>query len=427
MHRRPVKGGTGWDCKAEGAKAAGLYYEIANVGKVVEASKKRITWRIKMEEGKEYEISLTHSIASGKKVLRIDGIVTYQSSSFSLGDWDYCFNLGNHVIHILIKPSVELNDSYDLIVDGISFRRLPEDVIKPKTEPVVHRSKKNLSREPSASDMSASGSWECSACTLINEKPLAPVCEACGAPKPKFAPVKQPSTKAIEHKNSSSSFNAFDAPSAPPSASSWVAFDATPSTTDPFAANAFAPPPSNPPQQAENIASMLHGLDFNYTPPPQPQPTEPAVAEPVAEPAASLQPQRDPLWDASIVDLNLNPESKLQPLKSTKSMQSMEQARLATAGSAKQLVMTPPQPPPVYLTFQPPPAYQPSGFPPQQHIVAPPMGGGAQYATYNMNMGMGVQPRVPQQQFMMNMTNAPPPVKTNSARPNLADPFATLS
>ncbi len=83
MHRRPVKGGTGWDCVAENAKAAGLYFEIANVGKMVEASKKRITWRIKMEEGKEYEISLTHSIASGKKVLRIDGIQTHSSSAVS--------------------------------------------------------------------------------------------------------------------------------------------------------------------------------------------------------------------------------------------------------------------------------------------------------------------------------------------------------
>ncbi|KAF0717800.1 hypothetical protein AaE_010784, partial [Aphanomyces astaci] len=209
MHRRPVKGGTGWDCKAEGAKAAGLYYEIANVGKVLEASKKRITWRIKMVEGKEYEISLTHSIASGKKVLRIDGIVTHQTSTvhtpsrtcFALGDWDHCFNLGSHVIHCIIKPSVELNDSYDLIVDGISFRRLPEDAIKAKVEPVVVRGKKALSREPSTTDLasrtdSASGPWECSACTLINDKPLAPICEACGTAKPKFSVVRQQSTKA---------------------------------------------------------------------------------------------------------------------------------------------------------------------------------------------------------------------------------------
>jgi hypothetical protein len=28
--------------------------------------------------------------------------------------------------------------------------------------------------------------WECSRCTLVNEKPLAPICEACGHPKPDY-------------------------------------------------------------------------------------------------------------------------------------------------------------------------------------------------------------------------------------------------
>ncbi|ETV98522.1 hypothetical protein H310_08657 [Aphanomyces invadans] len=448
MHRRPVKGGTGWDCKAENAKAAGLYYEIANVGKVVEASKKRITWRIKMIEGKEYEISLTHSIASGKKVLRIDGIVTHQTTTFALGDWDYCFNLGNHVVHCIIKPSVELNDSYDLIVDGISFRRLPEDAIKAKPEPVVVRGKKALSREPSATQLgsrtdSSSGPWECSACTLINEKPLAPICEACGAAKPKFAVVRQHSTQLVgdmppqrptaSHSNDSVSdavFNPFGAPSN----TSWVDFDKPEPTqqqpvrqtpNDPFAPS---PPPYISQPSSDHIASMLHGLDFNYTPP-QPPPPAPVTPLPV-EPTAPA----DPLWGAPIVDLNLNPEAKVPPMKSAKSMQSMEQARLATTGSStKQLQIPPPAytaPPPVYgapPSFQVNPGFQ--TFAPPQHIVPPQMPN--QFATYGAPMlGGGVQPRAPQQQFMANMTNVPPPkvaTASQQQRPNLGDPFATLS
>ncbi|KAF0683626.1 Aste57867_24332 [Aphanomyces stellatus] len=471
MHRRPVKGGTGWDCKAEGAKAAGLYFEIANVGKVVEASKKRITWRIKMIEGKEYEISLTHSIASGKKVLRIDGIVTHQTSTFSLGDWDHCFNLGNHVIHIIIKPSVELNDSYDLIVDGISFRRLPEDVIKPKADPVINRGKKSLSREPSASDMSrtdsASGGagWECTVCTLINDKPFAPICEACGAAKPRVpiarlpsGPVKQPSFELlpsapgmetvqrvnskgpVPRRESSTEFNPFGPPPTS-SASTWESFDkpsnpGVASSSDPFSpssAGAFSPQAAAP--SSDHIASMLHGLDFNYTPPPQSAAPQ-SVAEPEPAHPAGPEPTADPLWGAHIVDLNLNPEAKNPPLKSTRSMQSLEQARLATNnGSQKQLVMPPP---PVYTA--PPTAFQPAypqapyspygggGMANPQHIVAPPMQG--QFATYN-NMQPGlVQPRAPQQQFMSNMTNVPPQPIAKAAgapRPNLNDPFATLS
>ncbi|RHZ26541.1 hypothetical protein DYB37_001116 [Aphanomyces astaci] len=309
MHRRPVKGGTGWDCKAEGAKAAGLYYEIANVGKVLEASKKRITWRIKMVEGKEYEISLTHSIASGKKVLRIDGIARSHSTDLS-------------------------------------------------------------------------------------------------------------SDAAV--------FNPFGTPSAP-SDSSWVAFDKPevshrqPSThhTDPFAPSptALQTQPSS-----DNIASMLHGLDFNYSPPPPPPP--PSLSAPVAP---VVDPPADPLWGAPIIDLNLNPEAKLTPMKSTKSLQSMEQARLATTGSStKQLQLPQPvYPPPTYQPpFQANPGFQ--SFTPPQHIVPPPMPN--QYATYGAPpLNGGVQPRGPQQQFMANMTNVPPPKVGGQQRPTLSDPFATLS
>ena len=63
--------------KAMNARACALYHEIANVGKTIESSKKRVTWRLKVEEGREHEISLTHSLASGKKVLRVDGIVKH--------------------------------------------------------------------------------------------------------------------------------------------------------------------------------------------------------------------------------------------------------------------------------------------------------------------------------------------------------------
>lgn len=67
--------------KSTSAKAAALYFEVANVGKTIESSKKRVIWRVKVEDGHEFEIVLTHSLASGKKILRIDGIIKYTSKS----------------------------------------------------------------------------------------------------------------------------------------------------------------------------------------------------------------------------------------------------------------------------------------------------------------------------------------------------------
>lgn len=67
--------------KSTNAKAAALYFEVANVGKTIESSKKRVIWRVKVDDGREFEIILTHSLASGKKILRVDGIIKYTSQS----------------------------------------------------------------------------------------------------------------------------------------------------------------------------------------------------------------------------------------------------------------------------------------------------------------------------------------------------------
>lgn len=68
-------------------KSIALYTEICNVGKTFEASKKRITWRIQTPNGDEPEISLTHSLGSGKKVLRVDGNKVHHSRSVRRNDF----------------------------------------------------------------------------------------------------------------------------------------------------------------------------------------------------------------------------------------------------------------------------------------------------------------------------------------------------
>lgn len=106
----------------------------------------------------------------------------------------------------------------DLIIDNISFRRLPDRLDPNRNSKAPANSGSNRSLPTSSSSYSSSrgpptyrysagdggktsnsrgssgpssreGSftpWECTRCTLVNDKVLAPVCEACGHPKPAY-------------------------------------------------------------------------------------------------------------------------------------------------------------------------------------------------------------------------------------------------
>lgn len=256
--------------KSSTARACALYFEVANVGKTIESSKKRVIWRVKVEDGREFEIILTHSLASGKKVLRIDGIVKYTSQSVRLltvgeerrrGRHRPCLTrrrflfscmacssrsetgttsstcleatpctsssnplsssttcmvrLGRTVLGAIFVYSGRRSHMVpisfvDLIIDGTSFRRLPDrlDPNRAKSSapsnsgvssstPVrgsgssartssYNYSNGHYSSSGPSSRESSFSPWPCSRCTLVNEKPLAPICEACGAPKPDY-------------------------------------------------------------------------------------------------------------------------------------------------------------------------------------------------------------------------------------------------
>lgn len=52
-----------------------IYSEIANAGKNVASTKRRVTWRFGWSEGSgDHEVVLVHSIVSGKKVSNIESI-----------------------------------------------------------------------------------------------------------------------------------------------------------------------------------------------------------------------------------------------------------------------------------------------------------------------------------------------------------------
>ncbi|KAL4165993.1 hypothetical protein KRP22_014699 [Phytophthora ramorum] len=479
--------------KAANARAAALYYEVSNVGKTIESSKKRVIWRLKVEEGREFEIALTHSLASGKKVLRVDGIVKYTSQSLSFGDWDYVFNLtGGHCVHIIIKPSVDLNDMYDLIVDGMSFRRLPERLDptkfqKPQGNVVTSATRtasnggsgsrngsftfnysnggygngsnsNGASRNPSRE--SSFSPWECARCTLVNDKPLAPICEACGHPKPDYiSPESRQRAKTVASSptpSPSSSRSAARSAAEPPivfdmwqnapasSSTSSVAFPAftdsdgfpVASTPAPMPSTATMPAamPSKQPFQ-QDITFMLSGLDF--TPAPVEETSQPVEATLEPTPTEEDKAGAGDLWSSGMVNLNLKPEERNPVQRSAKSYQTLEQARQLAPREKVQILPTPP--PMAFPTYNAPVPMsggQYGGMPPAQPMMYNTVGAGAfGMAPAPMGFGGPQMNAMPSyggfggQQASPFMTTAPmnAPPRQTSMQNFGNDPFATLS
>ncbi|CEG47052.1 uncharacterized protein PHALS_03714 [Plasmopara halstedii] len=457
--------------KASNARAAALYYEVSNVGKTIESSKKRVVWRLKVEEGRDFEISLTHSLASGKKVLRVDGIVKYNSQSLPFGDWDYVFNLsGGHCVHIIIKPSVDLNDMYDLIVDGISFRRLPNRLDPTKLQKsqdngVTSASRtitdsgsrngsftynyskggynngnygntRNSSRENSFSP------WECTQCTLVNEKPHALICEACGFAKPDYiSPESRQRAKSVAL-----------SPNPPPlrlaaksAATGSIVFDmwnsSAPSTIpfpeftdfDGFPVTSTLATKQQP--QTQDITSMLSGLDF--TPPPVEE-----TSPPMENALDSLHTEEDQvstrdLWSSDMVNLNLKPEDKNLSQRSAKSYQTLEQARQLAPKEKIQILPTPPPLAfPTYNSIQTPGSFN-GGMAPPQALMYNSIANTGPFGMASSSSGFGVMQSnamVPYGGFLgqqvspfTTMTSMNEPLRQLSIQKMDNDPFATLS
>ncbi|KAL0583636.1 hypothetical protein ABG067_006449 [Albugo candida] len=437
--------------KVSNPKACALYHEIANVGKLIESSKKRVIWRIKVLEGRDYEISLTHSLASGKKVIRIDGIVKHVSSALSFTDWEHVLSLpGAHVIHVLIKPSVDLNDMYDLIIDGISFRRLPDRFDEKKigtntserlgeqeNNRTYNYSSGNYGNAATNTRASSFGSWECPRCTLVNTKPLAPVCEVCGCAKPaniqtqnrvRNVSAGNPPTSALPASNLTNFRPKSEPvlliqPSAPPSDPFLDPFNGG---KDPFARNVapseVQPHGIEPGTSRDQIASMLSGLDFSAVPAVDIRPVEVAVEEPQSAPNEAAQAHDGDLWKSNMVDLNLNakPAGRMLPAKQ---FQTLEQARRSAPIKEKTPVLPPPQPT-LYPTSSMPQYVGPVHAIPGQTGYTTNFSGPVP-ATYNSAYGDAGMPFLPNASASYTPNNPLNMLNKNIRSSN--DPFATLS
>jgi hypothetical protein len=384
----------------------------------------------------------------------------------------------------------------DLIIDGVSFRRLP-DHIEPRNSNLQasHTSNYRPGRSSSSSFNFSNGTydsnsgpnsgansgansrensfnpWECPRCTLVNSKPLAPVCEACGTSKPEHPKIvrKTPNTNAtqmqnvnkplpaqiedllgdnvheqVDNSNGFGIFNPFGTEISNSTNSGFANFG-----SDPFGQSSFsAPPPvvysSPPPQQQpqlqatygrqvshEEISNMLSGLDFSSpisserVPQVVPQPKE-------SETDSNSRTSSGDLWQSNMVDLNLKPQDRKKST-SIKSMQTLEQARVKAPLKEKTPVMPPPVPQNTFGTNM---ATLPSAngmmMYPQvsnQHIVTQGGFGASQFGTaqvppsYISGQPQQFMTNIPPMGMHMGMGMAPGQKKSFVG----VDPFATLS
>eukprot|EP00752_Nemacystus_decipiens_P016286 g14565.t1 len=94
-----------------------IYFEVSNIGRNVESSKKRARWKFCFgEEGREHEVTLIHSLMSGKKKTIFDGELINEAQKVSK-EWVFAWSFGAHLLRVGINF-----EEYGLVIDGIPFR-----------------------------------------------------------------------------------------------------------------------------------------------------------------------------------------------------------------------------------------------------------------------------------------------------------------
>eukprot|EP00904_Undaria_pinnatifida_P001525 jgi/Undpi1/11373/HiC_scaffold_30.g13670.m1 len=93
-----------------------IYFEISNIGRNVESSKKRARWKFCFgEEGREHEVTLVHSLMSGKKKTIFNGEVINEAQKMTK-EWSFAWSFGAHLLRVGINF-----EEYHLVIDSLPF------------------------------------------------------------------------------------------------------------------------------------------------------------------------------------------------------------------------------------------------------------------------------------------------------------------
>jgi hypothetical protein len=383
-----------------------IYHETADVGKTVKSSKRRAYWKFAFgDEELEYEVTMTHSLVSGKKKVNLKAghqqSDIHESKAMKMGMWTHPFSLPGHTCRVQIDE----DNMYDLYIDNCPFHRFA------KRGPDFHR--------------------------RMAEKRQAQIKEKLAEKKAPTKKVAKTKAKKVPVKVAVKSDRGRGAkPAAAPAAPSFDAFGSAPASSnqeafDPFndpvpapaaaaaaapAFDAFGSQPPAPPNQggfnafgsgggSDAVAGVmggLAGLDFSA-----PVPAPVAVAPPAAagmedpfadggtEAAQEGQGQGD-LWSHGIVNLDgdLGPKDAA-PMYKPKAPTLAEMQARQPGGSPKVEVMKAPSPRAVH---SPPGVQQGMGMGMGMGMQHQGMGMGMQQPM-QPGMGMGMQ----QQQQGMGM------------------------
>lgn len=341
-----------------------IYHETADVGKTVKSSKRRAYWKFAFgDEELEYEVTMTHSLVSGKKVVNLRAghqqSDIHESKAMKMGVWTHNFNLPGHSCRVQIDE----DNMYDLFIDNCPFHRFEKrgvDFHRRLAEKKQAALKKKMS-SGTARKLSTTGT---AAKKKVPVKKAAKTRRPSGSKGRGNAPAKPAEADML----------GFDAPA--PASSGFDdqgAFD--PFNDDPAPAPAAAAPafdafgsaPPQPPAQQEpafdpfgnssggggglnSMTAGLAGLDFGAAPAPAPAAPADAsadVEDPFASPEEPTEAEEGStdLWALGQGDGLVNLDGNLGPKASTPTYKPKQptlaemQARQPISTQQKQEVM----------------------------------------------------------------------------------------
>lgn len=105
-----------------------IYTEVANAGKTIEGSKKRIKWLFGYTgSDQDHEVVLIHSLVSGKKTILENGSEIVSVSSVLAQDFSHGWqsNAGRRIYRVEANIGVASEHFYTFSVDGVRFVEMP--------------------------------------------------------------------------------------------------------------------------------------------------------------------------------------------------------------------------------------------------------------------------------------------------------------
>ena len=95
-----------------------ISFDKASIGKRFKASKKRLTWKVTIEN-RNYTVEMYVSELSGKRKMMLDGEVKYSGKAMTGVFFQFPFKVGTHSLCV-----VQQDSEWDLKIDNVSFSRL---------------------------------------------------------------------------------------------------------------------------------------------------------------------------------------------------------------------------------------------------------------------------------------------------------------